>query len=112
MELKKTLLKDPGNVSPLLAKAQNASEVTSTEIWNTKGNRNMKSIIKTIEYQIHNTTGGRSWCGGGQGPWKCCKSSRGEKYRNMEYKGTQKYEKYIQDNSIPNTQYHRRVGLE
>jgi len=47
--------KDPGN-------AANPAEVKSTEIWNTKANRNMR--------------------------------------------------KYIQDNSIPNTQYHRGVGLE
>ena len=27
----------------------------------------MKSIIKKIEYQIHNTAGNWGWCGGGQG---------------------------------------------
>ena len=96
--------KDTGN-------GANQAEVKSTEIWNTQANRNMRSIIKIIEYQIHNTTGEWGWSKGGQGPWKCCDSSRGEKYRNMEYKGKQKYEKYNQDNRIPITQYNREVGL-
>ena len=71
--------KDPGN-------AANQAEVKSTEIWNTKANRNMRSIIKIIEYQIHNTTGEWGWSKRGAGPWKCCKCYKGEKYRKVEKK--------------------------
>ena len=91
----------------------NQAEVKSTEICNTKANRNMRSIFKIIEYQIHNTTG--DWGGSkrGAGPWKCCKCYKGEKYRKSRKKiGIQKYEKYNDDTRILNTLYYRGVGLE
>ena len=97
--------KDTGN-------GANQAEVKSTEICNTKANRNMRSIIKIIEYQIHNTTGEWGWSKRGPGPWKCCNCCKGEKYRKVEKIGIQKYEKYNDDTRILNTLYHRGVGLE